>query len=142
MATAKTAAKTAAAPKPAAKPKANAGTVTTDISVDLVVNTEDQLRRIEFGLKKSFDDDGLPKWTIDFKLFERTDKSVAYTDPRVSLKVVVDKNLHDKAAQTAKDGLSASQAAFLAGPGAKAAVDSTKPGGKPADQKLQSTLTK
>ena len=131
-------------PKPAvaSKPKDNTATVTTDISVDLVVNTQDQLRRIEFGLEKSTDDEGQPKWTIHFKLFERTDKATPYGEPRVSLDVVVDKNLHDKAEQTVAKGLNAAQAAFLAGPGAKAAVDSKKPGGKPAGLKVQSTLTK
>ncbi len=132
-----------ATPKPASKPAATpAAKVTTDITVDLVVNTEDELRRIVFGLEKSTDDDGEPKWTIHFKLFQRTDKTVDYGQPRVSLDVVVDKNLHDKAAATAANGLSAAQTAFLAGPGAKAALDSKKPGGKPADQKVQSTLSK
>lgn len=128
-----------ATPKPAPKLAAK---VTTDITVDLVVNTEDELRRIVFGLEKSTDDDGQPKWVIHFKLFQRADKATDYSQPRVSLDVVVDKNLHDKAAATAANGLSAAQAAFLAGPGAKAALDSKKPGGKPADQKVQSTLTK
>lgn len=126
---------------PAALPPRSGSTVTTDITVDLVVNTEDQLRRIEFGLQKSSDDQGQPQWTIHFKLYQRTDRSTAYGDPRVSLDVVVDKNLHDQADQTAAKGLNAAQSAFLAGPGAKAALDSTKPGGKPAGAKLQSTLT-
>lgn len=140
---AKAAAKTAA--KPAPKPATaapNAGHVTTSVSVDLVVNTEDQLRRIEFGLEKSIDDDGQPKWVIHFKLSQRADKATPYGDPRVQLDVVVDKNLHGKAADTAAHGLNAAQTAHLAGPGVKAALDSTKPGGKPADQKVQATLTK
>ena len=160
MATTKPAAKTVSAPAPAAapqpkpkpasklkpaaaaQPEGGAKKVTTDITVDLVVNTEDDLRRIEFGLQKNTDDDGQPTWTIRFKLFQRADKTVDHGQPRVSLNVVVDKNLHDQAAETAKKGLSPAQAAFLAGPGAKAAMDSTKPGGKPADQKVLATLSK
>lgn len=116
--------------------------VITNIKVDLVVNTKDDLRRIVFGLEKVSDDNGLPTWTIHFKLFRRDDKAVAYGDARVSLDVVVDKELHSKAAATATNGLSATQAAFLAGPAANAALASQQPGGQPADATIQRTLLK
>lgn len=131
----KPAAKTAAA-TPAAAPVPKK--VTTSISVDLVVNTSDQLRRIEFGLEKSIDDDGEPKWVIHFKLFQRTDKATPYGEARVQLDVVVDKNLHDAAAETAEKGFNAAQEAYITGPGAKAVED----GSKSAAKKVQATLTK
>ncbi|HEY8880349.1 MAG TPA: hypothetical protein VIN03_22455 [Roseateles sp.] len=116
--------------------------VITNIKVDLVVNTKDELRRIVFGLEKVSDDDGLPTWTIHFKLFRRDDKATPYGDARVSLDVVVDKELHGKAAATATNGLTATQAAFLAGPASSAALASQQPGGQPADAVIQRTLIK
>jgi len=116
--------------------------VITNIKVDLVVNTKDELRRIVFGLEKVSDDDGQPTWTIHFKLFRRDDKATPYGDPRVSLDVVVDKELHGKAAATATNGLTATQAAFLAGPASSAALASQQPGGQPADATIQRTLIK
>ena len=116
--------------------------VVTNIKVDLVVNTKDELRRIVFGLEKATDDDGLPTWTIHFQLFERSDKASAFADPRVSLDVVVDKELHGKATDTALKGLNAAQAAYLAGPAAAAAIESQAPGGAPADKTVQRTLIK
>lgn len=148
MATPKPASKSAPKPAPTAAPQAAPAApalpkqVVTLIQVDLVVNTEDDLRQIVFGLEKSTDDDGEPKWVIHFKLFKRADAATDYGRPRVKLDIVVDKDLHDKAAETAQKGLNTAQAAFLTGPGARAAEDSQKPGGKPADQKLQSTLIK
>src|SRR5262249_8487862 len=130
----KPAAKTAATPAAAPAPKK----VTTSISVNLVVNTPDQLRRIEFRLEKSIDDDGDPKWVIHFKLFERTDKATPFGEARVQLDVVVDKNLHDAAAETAEKGFNTAQEAYITGPGSKAAED----GSKLAPKKLQATLTK
>lgn len=116
--------------------------VITNIKVDLAVNTSDELRRIVFGLEKVTDDDGLPTWTIHFKLFQREVKTTEYGQPRVSLDVVVDKELHGKANATATTGLSTKQAAFLAGPASAAAVESQKPGGAPADKTVQRTLLK
>ena len=116
--------------------------VITNIKVDLAVNTKDDLRRIVFGLEKVTDDDGLPTWTIHFKLFQRTDKTTDFGEPRVSLDVVVDKELHNKANATATTGLSTKQAAFLAGPASAAALESQQPGGAPADKTVQRTLLK
>ena len=135
---AKPAAKTAVAAAATPAAAAVAKKVTTSISVDLVVNTSDQLRRIEFGLEKSIDDDGEPKWVIHFKLFQRTDKATPYGEARVQLDVVVDKNLHGAAAETAENGLNPAQEAHLTGPGAKAAEE----GSKLAAKKVQATLTK
>lgn len=115
--------------------------VVTNIKVDLVVNSKDELRRIVFGLEKETDDNGLPKWTIHFKLFQRKDASTAYTDPRISLDVVVDKELHGQAEATTK-GLTARQSAYLAGPATAAAEAAQKPTGKPADEAIQRTLIK
>ena len=116
--------------------------VITNIKVDLVVNTKDELRRIVFGLEKVTDDDGLPTWTIHFKLFQRSAKAAAFGQPRVSLDVVVDKELNGKADATAKTGLSTAQAAFLAGPASAAVLESQKPGGAPAHKTVQRTLLK
>lgn len=143
---AKTAATPAAAPKPkpaavvAATPTPAAKKVVVNIKVDLVVNTEDDLRQIVFGLEKSTDENGLPKWVIHFKLFKRNSTSVDYTKPRVSLDVVVDKDLHDKAAETAKNGLNTAQEAHLSGPVADAAEESTQPGGTPPTEEVKDTL--
>lgn len=128
----------AAAPKPKptptavapaeSKPAPAAQKVVTNIKVDLVVNTEDDLRQIVFGLEKSTDNDGQPKWVIHFKLFKRKDASVDYsTKPRVSLDIVVDKDLHGAAAETAKQGLNTAQESHLRGPIADAAEEGTLP---------------
>jgi hypothetical protein len=88
--------------------------------VSFTLNTPDGLRQITFGLEK--DSNGTKtNWTITFVLYERTDPTVAYGDPVVSLTVFVSSTLHSNAAAAANNGLTAAQTAHATGPAADAA---------------------
>lgn len=91
------------------------------ISVDLLVVTPDQLRRISFGLIKGCKDDGSATWTMDFRLAERK----KLIDPfvlMVKLTVAINTTEHLKAQETADEGFDENQAsqAQLAADTAKA----------------------
>ncbi|HWN99808.1 MAG TPA: hypothetical protein VNS63_11110 [Blastocatellia bacterium] len=88
----------------------------TSFSVDLLVVTPDQLRKIDLMLAKACNDDGSVVWTMNFGLQERQNTTVPFAD-LVKLAVVLKPALHDKAEATALKGLDAGQtsAAFVAG---------------------------
>lgn len=115
-------------------------TLPVALHVEFLLNTPDNLRQINFGLEK--DTDGTTvNWTIIFTLFERTDPTVAYSSPLISLKVFVAAELHPHAEQ-AVAGLTPVQTAHATGPAANAAKkvhDGTMP--KPVgDLIIQNTL--
>jgi hypothetical protein len=92
----------------------------TAFSVDLLVVTPDQLRKIDLLLSKACNDNGSVVWTMNFGLQERKKTTDPFADV-VKLAVVIKPALHDKAEATAKKGLDAGQtsAALLAGDTAK-----------------------
>ena len=93
------------------------------IHVKFTVNTPDGLRRVSFDLEKDTEDDGKVQWKITFQLFERDKKSDPFGDALVDLFVEVDTKLNAKAQAMADNGMTPSQAAFAAGPGADTAKD-------------------
>jgi len=95
----------------------------TSFSVDLLVVTPDQLRKINITLSKDAND-GSVDWTMDFGLEERAKTTEDYHDV-VKLSVKLKQAQHAKADQTAKKGLDSTQTsqAFIAGDAAKLASD-------------------
>lgn len=81
----------------------------TSFSVDLLVVTTDQLRKITLDLSKECKDDGSVVWTLDFGLQERKKTTDPFADV-VKLTVVIKPALHDKAEATAQNGLDSGQA--------------------------------
>jgi len=96
----------------------------TAFSVDLLIVTPDQKRKIDFKLSKGFKNDGSIDWNLEFGLQERTRTTDAFHDV-VQLKVNIQPALHTKAEATAKKGLDDSQtsAAFAAADSAKLLSD-------------------
>ncbi len=94
----------------------------TSFSVDLLVVTPNQLRKINIKLSKDAKDDGSVDWTMDFGLEERAKTTEDFHDV-VKLSVKLKQVHHDKADQTAKKGLDSTQTsqAFIAGDAAKLA---------------------
>ena len=92
----------------------------TSFSVDLLVVTPDQLRKITFKLSKAFKTDGSVDWTLEFGLQERAKTTESFQD-LVKLTVKINPALHQKAEATAKKGLDEAQtsAAFAAADSAK-----------------------
>lgn len=92
----------------------------TSFSVDLMIVTPNQLRKIDFGLSKASKSDGSVDWALDFSLNERKKTSDAFVEiVRLTVKVTPAQN--DKAEATAKNGLDDAQTAA-----ALAAADSAK----------------
>lgn len=81
----------------------------TSFSVDLLVVTEDQLRKINIKLSKDAKDGGAVEWTMDFGLEERAKTTEAFHDV-VKLAVKLKQAHHGKAELTAKKGLDSGQA--------------------------------
>jgi len=94
----------------------------TAFSVDLLIVTPDQLRKITFKLSKSFKPDNSVNWDLQFGLQERKKTTDTFADV-IQLKVNIQPALHAKAEATAKKGLDQTQtsAAFAAGDSAKLA---------------------
>lgn len=92
----------------------------TSFSVDLLVVTPNNLRKIGITLIKKCNSDGTVDWTMAFGLEERA-KTTDPFNPVVTLKVTLHQELHDKAETTAKHGLDGDQtrAAFAASDTAK-----------------------
>lgn len=90
------------------------------LKVSFILNTPDGFRQVDFGLEK--DTDGVNvDWTINFALYERTDKTQPFGDPVVSLNVFVAAALHPNAETAAQNGLTPDQTAYATGPAADAA---------------------
>lgn len=115
------------------------GSSLKSISVDIEVTTKDRLRKVVFGLDKKTADSGDVTWTIDFKLFERDNKTDEFGDPLVKLDAVVVKKANfDKAEATAVAGkFTAAQTEHALGP---AAVDAKRfKDGKITQEKAEAT---
>lgn len=80
----------------------------TSFSVDLMIVTPNQLRKIDFGLSKDSKDDGSVEWTLDFALNERKKTTDAFVEI-VKLTVKVKPEHNDKAEETATKGLDEAQ---------------------------------
>ncbi len=120
--TAPTSATTAPAPLPAATPATGTMPPALQIAlkVNFTLNTPDGLRQISFGLEK--DTDGISTdWTLTFVLYERTNPTVDFGNPVVSLTVFVATPLQANAETAAHNGLTPAQAAHATGPAADAA---------------------
>jgi hypothetical protein len=92
--------------------------VVIGIKVHFVLNTLDGLRRVIFGLEKDTQGTEI-KWTINFQLFERQNKTDDFGDAIVDVDVEVDTDLHDKAEKTAHSrSLTPPQSAHAVGPAA------------------------
>jgi hypothetical protein len=91
----------------------------THIKVDILINAKNRKRRIVFGLEKTTAADAVA-WMIHFKIYEREDVKVDYTenDLLVKLDVEVDAALNAKAEKAAKLGFTAAQSAHAEGPAA------------------------
>ena len=91
------------------------------LSVDLMVVTQDQLRRINLGLRKNPLPDDTVEWKLEFMLEERKKTTDAFAE---LVKLIVDIQLehHVKAEATAKKGLDDGQTskALIAADTAKA----------------------
>ncbi len=87
--------------------------------------TKDRLRKVVFGLDKETADSGDVKWTINFSLFERDNKTADFGDPLVKLDAVAVKAANfDNAEATATSGkFTAAQTEHALGP---AAVDAKR----------------
>ena len=96
----------------------------TSFSVDLLVVTPNQLRKINITLSKDASNGGSVDWTMDFGLEERAKTTDDFHDV-VKLSVKLKEAQHPKADQTAKKGLDSTQTsqAFIAGDAAKLASD-------------------
>ena len=92
--------------------------VVIGIKVHFVLNTTDGLRRVIFGLEKNTQGTEI-KWTINFQLFERANKTDDFGDAIVDVDVEVDTDLNDKAETTAHQAsLTPPQSAHAVGPAA------------------------
>lgn len=93
----------------------------TSFSVDLLIVTPNQLRKITFKLSKEVKPDGAVNWTMAFGLFERKDTTKDFKEV-VVLTVNIAKPHHDKVQATAVKGLDDAQAsaALIAADTAKA----------------------
>lgn len=80
----------------------------TSFSVDLLVVTPDQKRKINFNLAKDFKDDGSVLWTMVFGLQERAKTTDAFADI-VKLTVTIRPANHKKAEETARNGFDEAQ---------------------------------
>ncbi|MGH9838297.1 MAG: hypothetical protein ACREEM_05900 [Blastocatellia bacterium] len=80
----------------------------TSFSVDLLVVTPNQLRKMDIGLAKDCQSDGTVKWTMVFELQERK-KTIESFAHIVKLKVVIDPTLFKQAEVTAKKGFDQDQ---------------------------------
>src|ERR1041385_7142468 len=101
---------------------------TIAIKVAFELNTPDGTRRVIFGLEKDFTGTDVI-WKINFQLFERTNTTLAFGDPIVSLGVQVNPTLNARAEQASK-GLTPAQTAHATGPAADAAK-AAQAGGAP-----------
>lgn len=86
----------------------------TSFSVDLLIVTPNQLRKINIKLAKDCKDDGSVVWTMTFGLQERKKTTDPFAD-LIKLDVVIKPALHDKAESTAKKGLDQGQASAAIG---------------------------
>ena len=115
------------------------------IKVDILINARNKKRRIVFGLEKTTEADSV-EWVIHFKIYEREDVKVAYTedDLLVSLDVEVDAALNAKAEKAATLGFSAEQSAHAEGPAATDALEAASGDLKEAEaaKTIQATLKK
>lgn len=95
----------------------------TSFSVDLLVVTPDQLRKINITLSKDFKDDGSVLWLMIFGLQERKKTTDDFADI-IKLTVKINPAHNDKADATAKKGLDEAQtsAAYAAAESAKLAA--------------------
>jgi len=113
------------------------------IKVHFVLNTTDGLRRVVFGLEKDTQGTEI-KWTINFQLFEREQKTDDFGDAIVDVDVEVDTNLNDQADTTAhSQSLTPAQAAHAVGTAADDAK-AAKAGDiqqSDANETIQDTLT-
>jgi hypothetical protein len=93
----------------------------TSFSVDLLIVTPNQLRKITFNLAKDVKIDLSVEWTMIFGLFERKDTTKTFSEV-VTLTVKIKKPHHAKALATAINGFDDSQAsaALVAADTAKA----------------------
>lgn len=93
----------------------------TSFSVDLLIVTPNQLRKITFNLAKDVKTDLSVEWTMIFGLFERKDTTKTFAEV-VTLTVKIKKPHHAKAEATAISGFDAAQAsaALVAADTAKA----------------------
>jgi hypothetical protein len=92
--------------------------VVIGIKVHFVLNTLDGLRRVIFGLEKSTQGTKI-KWTINFQLFERAQKTDDFGDAIVDVDVEVDTDLHSQAEAVAhQNSLTPPQSAHAVGPAA------------------------
>ena len=91
------------------------------LSVDLMIVTQDQLRKINLGLNKDTLSDGLVQWKMDFQLEERK-KTTDQFEVVVKLSVDLKTEHYAKAEITAKKGLDDAQTskALIAADTAKA----------------------
>ncbi len=96
----------------------------TSFSVDLLVVTPDQLRKINIKLSKTFKPDGSVEWLMEFGLDERS-KTTEVFHVVIKLTVKINPAHHAKADATAKKGFDDSQtsAAFAAADSAKLAAE-------------------
>lgn len=96
----------------------------TSFSVDLLVVTPDQLRKITIKLSKGFKPDDSVEWLMDFGLDERKKTSEQF-QPVIKLAVKINPAHHAKADATAKKGFDDAQtsAAFAAADSAKLAAE-------------------
>lgn len=93
----------------------------TSFSVDLLIITPNQLRKITFNLAKNVNTDLSVDWTMIFGLYERKDTTKPFGEV-VTLTVKIKKLHHAKAEATAINGFDAAQssAALVAADTAKA----------------------
>ncbi len=93
----------------------------TSFSVDLLIVTPNQLRKITFNLSKEVKTDQTVNWTMIFGLFERKVTTSDFKE-LVTLTVKIKKLHHDKAEATALNGFDDAQAsaALVAADTAKA----------------------
>lgn len=93
----------------------------TSFSVDLLIVTPNQLRKITFKLTKEVKTGGEVKWTMTFGLYERKDTTKDFAEV-VVLTVNISKPQHAKIEATAAKGLDEAQssAALVAADTAKA----------------------
>jgi hypothetical protein len=82
----------------------------TSFSVELLVVTPNQLRKIDFKLSKAFKTDDSVEWTLEFVLNERKKTTDPFVE-MVKLNVKVNPAQHAKAEETAKKGLDDAQTA-------------------------------
>jgi hypothetical protein len=113
------------------------------IKVKFELNARNGLRRVMFSLEKDTDGDAI-NWKIQFQLFERDNKTVAYVDPLVDLEIEVDTVLHNKAQTTADKGMTPGQSAHALGPAADDAKAAAAGELDPSEAKgtIQATLRK